>query len=241
MEYLYHYTTMESAEKIVVSGELLFNRLEHMNDMAEFYRPLLIEQFKDEKKIKKLLAQYWQVSLTEDREECRGFAISAMWGHYASKGRGVCLVFDKGRLLGNAPSGATCKRVCYENEYDNSIFVPKTEDAGAFLERNREALFFTKTNDWSYEQELRILARSCEAQPRLPLGDSLLGIIMNFSDDVPFQESVFNSVSAKILRALVPDTPLLELGYWEGKANARTQDGSDFFDTQSTCDLDVDI
>ena len=48
------------------------------------------------------LRRYQQISFAQDREceDCTylGFDLHSMWGLYADKGYGVCLVFDKDKL-----------------------------------------------------------------------------------------------------------------------------------------------
>ena len=106
-EKLYHYTTFENAIKILQSHSMLFGRLKDMNDINELYRPLAFDfhpshfgDFSEETYIKMVqdLYKYQQISLTLDGKR-NGFDIPAMWGHYANKGKGVCLVFNKNKLI----------------------------------------------------------------------------------------------------------------------------------------------
>ena len=79
-------------------------KLAGMNDINESYRPLssYIEDgdssnTDSQKKLEAAesqLKRIRQTSLSMD-DETPGFAIPAMWGHYADKGEGICIVFDK--------------------------------------------------------------------------------------------------------------------------------------------------
>lgn len=97
-QYLYHYTTFESAVKIITSKTMLFSKIERLNDINESsgYRILYSNASEEDKNRYDLrLRNFKQISLTTDIENRKGFNIPAMWGHYASRGSGVCLVFDR--------------------------------------------------------------------------------------------------------------------------------------------------
>jgi hypothetical protein len=99
-EKLYHYTSFNTVLNILMTNELWFNHLKDLNDINELYRPLFYEKLspKIEKMAEREIRLYQQVSLT--RDSCRmGFDIPAMWGHYGDKGKGVCVIFDKKKLL----------------------------------------------------------------------------------------------------------------------------------------------
>ena len=99
-EHLYHYTSFEAAIKIVASKELLFSKMDALNDINEQSGPEIIGGKSESGLIKKVLKGYTQISLTMDYQHGRdGYDIPAMWGHYAQKGKGVCLVFQKEELL----------------------------------------------------------------------------------------------------------------------------------------------
>ena len=97
-EKLYHYTSFESAIKILVSNKLLFGKLSNLNDINESFRPLFYSSSINHENALKELSKYKQISLARDGK-LKGFAIPSMWGHYAEKGYGVCLVFDKRSCL----------------------------------------------------------------------------------------------------------------------------------------------
>ena len=103
---LYHFTKFDTAIKILGSHNLKFGRLHNMNDIHEndklSYVNLqgnTIQSFQSEilEVIDVEMAKFRQISLTIDDEEPKkfGFDLHQMWGLYADKGQGVCLVFDK--------------------------------------------------------------------------------------------------------------------------------------------------
>ena len=71
---------------------------------------------------------YQQVSLT--RDFCRmGFDIPAMWGHYGDKGKGVCVIFDKKKLLDNLSSSIFSGEVDYvAPDYSFSVYFRVKDD-----------------------------------------------------------------------------------------------------------------
>ena len=90
---VYHYTSIESAKKILETKSLRFGRLNGMNDINESYRAIWYpHEAEDVDKYENAVYSYRQISLTLDKPTKRGFDIPPMWGHYAQKGAGVCIV-----------------------------------------------------------------------------------------------------------------------------------------------------
>ena len=102
---LYHFTKFDTAIKILGSHNLRFGRLHDMKDIHEndklSYVNLqgnTIQSFQSEilEAIDVEMAKYRQISFTDDNKQGNlGFDLHQMWGLYADKGQGVCLVFDK--------------------------------------------------------------------------------------------------------------------------------------------------
>lgn len=121
---LYHYTSLESACKILESNSLRLSNLLNVNDPLEFCRPKAFGFNEDDENIGKIMAELNQ-SLTERENTIRllcfcqdffcsqedwnneksqnkaanflhkGWARNRMWAQYANNHKGVCLVFDK--------------------------------------------------------------------------------------------------------------------------------------------------
>ena len=225
-EYLFHYTSMDKAIKIIASNTLLFGKLETMNDINESYRCV----FGNDETIQEayvLLKRYQQLSLVADKLPRRGYDIPSMWGHYAERGYGVCLVFDM-QLLTNCFSSDMIKGyVDYNTEYDSSIIVEGCDVERFFTDYNKQ-LFFTKTSDWANEQEFRVIVKSSnEMRMKMNFRNSLKAIALYFAEDVEKGESVFNSSNIDILTRLNSKIQLLELGYWNGVAKLRNNNGEE--------------
>lgn len=168
IEKLYHYTKFESARKILENQTLLFGELPDMNDIYEQHKQFFYGMGADPKVndcFYHEIGKYKQISLTEDQYKAGkryGFDIPAMWGHYADKGQGVCLVFDKNKLLARIADGNKYyhEKVKYDKDSNNVVIgedVQKCDEIKSFIEYNRSSIFMSKTEDWTYEQEYRIL------------------------------------------------------------------------------------
>lgn len=218
---LYHYTTFNNALKILQSHTLLFGRLKDMNDINELYRPLAFfyhprHDYRNNddihKKMKEDFYKYQQISLTLDGTRM-GFDIPAMWGHYAQHGNGVCLVFDKNKLLSYLEEEKHQRHFVYDNvEYtkDYPSEINYNTDANnnliAFGEDEEKDYFFRKTEDWSYEQEFRVIIKSdSEEREKLNFRDSLLFIIMHNAESVDHEQSIFDSIEHRKIHGIVGD------------------------------------
>lgn len=228
-ERLYHYTSFNNALMILQSHTLLFGRLKDMNDINELYRPLAFyyhprhdNRNNDDihKKMKEDFYKYQQISLTLDGNRM-GFDIPAMWGHYAQHGNGVCLVFDKNILLSYLKEEKHQRHLVYDNvEYtkDYPSEITYNTDANnnliAFGEDEEKDYFFRKTEDWSYEQEFRVIVKSdSEGREKLNFCDSLLFIIMHNAESVDHEQSIFDSIEHRKIQEIVGDyIPFLEHG-----------------------------
>ena len=96
---LYHYTNFYSGIKILASKQLKFGRFENMNDISEVQREFL--SVVSEEKFQKEVTKYQSISFSTDsmQYQYKGFQINTMWGYYADKGRGMCLVFNQEEVL----------------------------------------------------------------------------------------------------------------------------------------------
>jgi hypothetical protein len=190
MERLYHYTSLSALRKILETQTLKFGILPKMNDFTEKSKDVYIENQSDKDntfwkyvpQIAKYLNSIRQISLTEDGT-FKGYAINAMWGHYAKSGEGCCLVFDKEKII------ASCKK---NNYYFGSVkYIGMSADIiykpsisiDQYLKRYRASLFFRKTADWKYEQEFRIINLHANSTPQevegIDITDTLECVILH--------------------------------------------------------------
>ena len=245
LEKLYHYTSFDSCIKILLSNTLLLGKLCDLNDINELYRPLFSKALEgtDFDYVRKELGKYQQLSLTQDDKSIDrlGFDIPAMWGHYADKGRGVCLVFNKAKLLKAKPSFVLqTASVDYDKTYTPDIHYSINENGTLvpFTEQEIAELFFKKTNDWSYEQEYRIIAKNDINDLRLlyEIGDSLEGIILRRADDITPDKKIFSSINFTILKQLLGEKIINSELFWE----KRIWEYNSFINERNLCDFEGD-
>lgn len=195
---LFHYTSFDSAKLIVDNKSLKFGSLPNVNDYIESKKVIGIEgihctteDILTLQAVDDYIRNIGQISLTIGRG-CHGFEISPMWGHYAQKNKGCCLVFDKKLLLENAKNincwFAPIKYVMRVAQWYKTDICVK-EDIEPYFDKHKEEVFFQKTKDWSYEKEYRII-RHDKAHEILDIKNCLLGVILNssFLDHADFDE-----------------------------------------------------
>ena len=240
IEKLYHYTRFESCKKIIETNTLLFGRLKDMNDINELYRPLFNNGVDDEnaEKVQSMIDKLQQISLTRDMKNKMGFDIPSMWGHYADKGNGVCLVFDKQKLLNRLSYNESILfkgEIKYKSSFHSSIFAKfdKYGNAKLFSKNELKQYFFSKTKDWANEQEYRILAINNIDQERLniPLQDSLVAIIMHNASDVENHKAVFSSKQYDELSKIFNPDKIWEYGAFVEERNIRNNNGDTIWST----------
>ena len=191
-EKLYHYTTFDTAIKILLSQELRFARLARMNDIYESSKHIgicgdAISNISEITKIfNRAIGCYQQISLTEDKGNKMGFNIPMMWGHYADKGNGVCIIFDKQQLLKKLQTKDLRGSITYNDDFNNWDISQKGEilqgsDVVRYLHLNASKLFMTKTEDWEHEQEYRIVRKSRKNQS-LSIKGCVLGVLLSEID-----------------------------------------------------------
>lgn len=217
MDMLYHYTSMKNALSILATKVLFMGELSNMNDINESYRPIA-DYFDGENikpdKIKAAedeLRNYKQFSFTIDGK-LPGFAIPSMWGHYAEKGYGICIVFNQEALIKRLreTGGYLFDKVVYTKDIDNCITIqgdPKT-----YFEENASSIFFHKSDDWQYEQEYRVIRREIYPPAMIDISGCVIAVVMCFADgDDNHDNSVFSTMAYRRLKKLFPDIPVLEL------------------------------
>lgn len=209
--HLFHYTSLESAKKILKSPSLSFGIFEEMNDIAEVRREVFGNIPIDKMLIE--LGKYRSISMTQDAAWRRGFSIDPLWGYYAQKGNGVCLVFDKNKLTAGLKrqfgESVVMKPIEYLTNFTNAIFTEgdSVEDVKKHIEQHIDDIFFTKSIDWKFEQEFRILLKD-NKQPNVSFhfdDDTLIAAILC----LPKVEEYKNSSEYKELKTILPHKPIL--------------------------------
>lgn len=185
-KYLYHYTSLSSAISILSTNALLFSSLKKLNDMGESWRPIICRSLQDGviEECCEAVSSYVQISLTcEDNPNNigyrRGFDIAPMWGHYAEGGNGICIVFNKEKIINTAMQMPDCfpDYVSYEKDLDIAL-VFKSSDPKKEIKEKLKEFFFHKSDQWQYEQEFRIIKKKGTQQfDYLDISDSVEAVI----------------------------------------------------------------
>ena len=193
-EKLYHFTSFDTALKIIESNHLRYGRLNNMNDIHENDKIVFVDannhptdKFPSDvlDELYDEIYKYRQISLTADDNEGDkdGFDLHQMWGLYADKGDGVCLIFDKKELEKGFGSATLHDRVSYDKTVDSYyISLSNTADkVSVEIREHANEIFFHKRREWEHEQEYRLLRR-CPLATReeyLFLGHALKFVILS--------------------------------------------------------------
>lgn len=136
-----------------------------------------------------------------DEGKNKGFNIPAMWGHYAIRGNGVCLVLDYNKIKEHvkATEYLYAKKVEYSEPNFKDISYCKHYGVSfeEFIARSKDDLFFHKTADWEYEQEYRIIAIDDEVKA-LYISEFIVAIILFNRSHDNFLNSVEYALFSKI-------------------------------------------
>lgn len=204
---LYHFTSAGAAFSIIESGRLRFGKTFRLNDLIEsnrvVFKHMLIggDLCQDEKDAfaEDEMRRYQVISFAQDNDDKEhrffGFDLHTMWGLYADKGYGVCLVFDKDKLkLRDTDWGDD---VQYYNAIPQDFVFSNKSRRGLKNEiwRRRQEIFFNKRKEWEYEQEYRVIRRARNEMDMeyLDISDSLSFVIICKDDSVVGMESMFDS------------------------------------------------
>ena len=193
-EKLYHFTSFDTALKIIESNHLRYGRLNNINDIHENDKIVFVDannhptdKFPSDvlDELYDEIYKYRQISLTADDNEGDkdGFDLHQMWGLYADKGEGVCLIFDKKELEKGFGSATLHDRVSYDKTVDSYyISLSNTADkVSVEIREHANEIFFHKRREWEHEQEYRLLRR-CPLATReeyLFLGHALKFVILS--------------------------------------------------------------
>ena len=202
--HLFHYTSFASALKIISSQRLIFGDFNNMNDISESRREIF-----DDVAIAEL-NRYKSISFTKDKREKRGFEIDSLWGYYAEKGNGACLVFDKSKLILQLKGKKEFHRygqIQYTKNFTNAVFFEDgVESVNKQIERRYRDIFFTKSMDWRMENEYRFLIRSeQDNNDFLEYEDALIAVIIC----MPLAKSIIETCEYQILKKCV-GVPILQ-------------------------------
>lgn len=213
IEKLYHYTSFEKGLLIILSRTMIMSHPSKMNDINESYRPLYCNYGNDIEEVEKELKKYYQSSFTLKDGKTPGFFIPAMWGHYANKGEGICIVFDRKKLISRFEQyGFFHDAVIYHEDYNSSILIEG--EPKKFIRENIKKIFFSKSKDWEYEREYRVVCRSEKTPVEFDLTDCILAVIVHKFDDTKDVNLNQSAIYKSIVRRLkVINIPVLSLDW----------------------------
>lgn len=260
-EVIYHFTTLSTAlEKILYNGTLRLGQLMGTNDPNEFkdwiptialtgdlryLQPKEIEElFNGAKKRAQLIC------FSEDRDPPKrpesgldfhmapfkskyylGYYRPRMWAQYAENHKGLCLGFNKKKLLNKIKQHCSetgeiiAKSVEYGNDYvqNNALTLDLGEiqsDYDKFIKEHQrkylKELFFNKSIDWRDETEFRILYLPFDFKEQrdstfIDIHDCIETIIVGINFPKVYIPSLIN------LKKGYPNTTLKSLKYYNDK------------------------
>lgn len=214
---LFHYTRFESALKIISTKKLLFGDFSKMNDISESCREVFNKLAEEE------LRKYKSLSFTFDTRGKRAFEIDSLWGYYAEKGNGACLVFDKEKIIkvfNSFDAFHRRGRIRYLRRFTNALFLNARTKSEAIkeIEAKYKDIFFTKSLDWAKENEFRLLIRSEDSSsPYLNIENALIAVIIC----LPLQNEIKESYEYNVLKQI---TSLPILHYHTSLGNKNLDD-----------------
>lgn len=206
-KYLYHFTSIHSAQRILNSNSLKFSKLSRTNDTLESKPKFSKSNFSEIEDFSEAIERFNYINAnliqllcfsldtekqptTEDRFikyadfSGRGFAFPRMWAQYADNNTGLCLVFNKSKLINLIEEQLDIRlirheEVCYRSQFVHHYFdierlrdlshsikaLPNSISDGlyirSFLKTNPDFTkynYFIKLDDWKNENEYRFLA-----------------------------------------------------------------------------------
>ena len=224
---LYHFTSAKAAFSIIESGKLRFSKSFRLNDLIESNRVVFDHMLhggdtcRNDKDAfaEDEMRRYQVISFAQDRDyqgrQFLGFDVHTMWGLYADKGYGVCLVFDKEKL--DLKDADWAGNVRYSDIIPQDFEFKSKSRLGLKNEiwRRREEIFFNKRKEWEYEQEFRVIRRVSEEMNMeyLNISDSLCCAIVCKDYSVVGMESMFDSDLFRDLHYSFRRLPILTYEY----------------------------
>ncbi len=214
---MYHFTSFDSFLKIWAGKTLKLSPQSGLNDMNEVskfywreynsYNTTKAEDSLEE--LRKEVEKYKQLSFVKETDDLKNPFKSipscmnpVMWGHYGDSGKGVCIRIDISKI--KFPKNIFRRNVMYKKDITppalNRLDIPK------FVTSNRKSFFFTKTRDWSYEKEYRVVSKEEEyldihnAISEVII-TSLFGLTDSFKDNGGIRSTLYNSV----LEPMIPN------------------------------------
>lgn len=175
MNLISHYTSADKAIlEILPKKRLKFNELKNSNDPWEYKRNIyarfgenilnLMGNLKKMDELNTYIDNIKSICFTNDfPTENRCFCNRLMWAHYGDNHKGVCLVFDRDKLINllkKSDNGLYLDQpdeIIYSSTKPKSIAISGNEDIKDFVKNNSDEILFTKNEVWGYEKEFRLV------------------------------------------------------------------------------------
>lgn len=248
--HIYHYTTANTAiEYILNEKEILFNSVRNTNDPLEFLDYCHVVSTNGEignTEIRRLIDVGHDINsiikrkfkiccFCEDKEISgdlysnnpimyKGYCRSRMWSQYADDHKGVCLIFNKSRLIREITKDINIKhyekKVIYDDnlpglfdacdiEYDKDHNKLALERACEYIDK----YLFMKLRDYEHENEFRIALLSDkypnDDKIKVRINSSLIGIIVGTKFNDIYMPSIKKVKGKRI--------PIFKLAWFNGK------------------------
>jgi len=231
--YIYHYTSYICAiENILKDKKLLFNKVKNTNDPFEFENIIhsashngnidnnekinLLQIGTDSNDIVKnkfkiccfCVDNEADISIDNNIYINRGHCRSQMWSQYGASHKGVCLVFNKNKLMEiikNKFDDVFEKEISYKHFFDIKNIKYEIDMNAIPLERVKKYIFeylFQKHIDYKSEQEYRIAIYQDDDCDNILIDfkDSLEGIILGTKFPEVYITCIKNSTELPVFR-----------------------------------------
>jgi hypothetical protein len=204
-EYLYHYSTIDRFENgICRTNCIRLSSIFKVNDPLDYKERVFMLKYPISSNIEEaidrsnkkddfqnIVYNKWLknckvvcFSIDDSRNNVFGYQLANLWSYYTDKHTGICLKFNKSKLIDFFKSSFVSyfplsDRVEYKNEIDKLEF----DDSHLFdifeeIKENQKPLFFQKLKSWSNEQEFRLVCFSLNEFEYIPLVGLLDEIIL---------------------------------------------------------------
>lgn len=139
-------------------------------------------------------------------------AFQKMWGQYADKFGGACLIFDRARLENSGRQWLEkwkhvgAEFAAYDVEYLSHVLSIRALSALSQLSdfHNLQQFFSKKHNDWEDEQEFRLLFRvPPDSINYLSVCDSLIGVRLGEKNNPNLRDEVYGESDQSFVRLLI--------------------------------------
>ena len=170
-DYLCHYTSFNNLCSILSTMTLRIGSYKNSNDIAELDSNIssLLDSNKQREVEQYIANQCGYISFSTHIWDTQndviskvGYLIPSMWGIYADKSRGACMILDKDTLIKeNAQILSRAKwfefiDVSYQ-QYQGLKLVTKSESIADIVRQHYKHIIGVKHDSWSFEQEYRFV------------------------------------------------------------------------------------